>query len=446
MLQSITFVLCVLCIVVATDAQAPRPLNIILTNDDGFETALIQGLFNELVAAGHNVVMSAPYLGQSGTSSTISILSPIGSTTRASPKGTIGIGAPGIGNTTIKPNQFYVNGAVTGAALYGIDVLAPSIFGAGKLDLLLSGPNEGQNVGLFSPHSGTVGAVVTTLNRGSVAAIACSADSSEPNPTLIGKLMVKFINALNRTSTGGLSFAGKTGLNINFPRLTPSTTVDDYSFYGTTTGIATNSVGLRFVSKLSDCPLAVLSGVNVPLPGLCFDAPYTTSGYPLDSNPLSEGNLIQDGQLSIAVSVIEGTYQADAAVTQTVLSSIPFASINGPKSCRSSFNVYNATSNTLFGTFSAGGTVNNPPCSINFEIAPTTCTVAGPMKITTLRDGNVIVNSRTENTAPYFAFGDDGKGDVLGTTLPINKTYALKYEFNGAVRGPISFKLSGNCK
>ena len=426
------------------DAQAPRPLNIILTNDDGFETPLIQSLFNELVLAGHNVVMSAPFKGQSGTSATIDFLRPITSTTSASPKGTIGSGAPGIGNTTIKPNQFYVNGAVTGATLYGIDVLAPIIFGAGKLDLLLSGPNEGQNVGLFSPHSGTVGAVVTTLNRGNIPAIACSADTSEPNPVLIGQLMVKFINALNRTSTGGLSFGG-VGLNLNFPKLDPSTTVNDYSFFGTTTGIATNSVGLRFVAKLSECPIAVASGVNVPLPGLCVDAPYTASGYSLDSNPLSEGNLIQNKQRSIAVSVIEGTYQADAAITQTVLNSIPFTAINGPKSCRATFNLFNATSNAKFGTFSAGSTIANPPCSMNFEIVNTTCTVAGPMKITTYRDGNVIVNSRTENVAPYFAFGDDGKGDVLGATLALNKTYSLVYEFNGAVRGPIAFTLSGTC-
>ena len=52
------------------------------------------------------------------------------------------------------------------------------------------------------------------------------------------------------------------------------------------------------------------------------------------------------------------------------------------------------------------------------------------MKNTTFRDGNVIVNSRTENVAPYFAFGDDGKGDVLGVTLALNKTYSLVYELN----------------
>ena len=205
----------------------------------------------------------------------------------------------------------------------------------------------------------------TTLNRGNIPAIACSADTSEPNPVLIGQLMVKFINALNRTSTGGLSFGG-VGLNLNFPKLDPSTTVNDYSFFGTTTGIATNSVGLRFVAKLSECPIAVASGVNVPLPGSCVNAPYT-------ADPLSEGNLIKNKQCSIAVSVIEGTFQADAAITQTVLNSIPFTAINGPKSCRATFNLFNATSNAKFGTFSAGSTIANPPCSMNFEIVNTTC-------------------------------------------------------------------------
>jgi 5'-nucleotidase len=40
------------------------PLKIVLTNDDGFETANIQALYDALVAAGHDVIMSAPYPGQ----------------------------------------------------------------------------------------------------------------------------------------------------------------------------------------------------------------------------------------------------------------------------------------------------------------------------------------------------------------------------------------------
>lgn len=40
--------------------------------------------------------------------------------------------------------------------LNGIDVLAPELF-AGPVDLVISGPNEGNNVGLLTPHSGTVG-------------------------------------------------------------------------------------------------------------------------------------------------------------------------------------------------------------------------------------------------------------------------------------------------
>jgi 5'-nucleotidase len=267
---TLVYVFCLLC-VGSTYAQN-RPLNIVLTNDDGFETALIQGLFDQLVLAGHNVIMSAPYLGQSGTSATIDFVRPITSTSRASPKGTIAIGAPGVGNTTIKPNQFYVNGAVTGAVLYGVDVLAPSIFGIGKLDLVLSGPNEGQNVGLLGAHSGTVGAVVTTINRG-IPSIACSADTSEPNTALIGQLMVKLINGLSRTATGGINLGGA-GLNVNFPRLDANTGINDYSFYGTNVGIATNSVGLRFIAKLSDCPIAAQLGVISSLPGLCLDAPF----------------------------------------------------------------------------------------------------------------------------------------------------------------------------
>ena len=49
-------------------ATAPASaLDILLTNDDGFETEYIQALHSALVEAGHRVVMAAPYAGQSGS-------------------------------------------------------------------------------------------------------------------------------------------------------------------------------------------------------------------------------------------------------------------------------------------------------------------------------------------------------------------------------------------
>jgi 5'-nucleotidase len=148
---------------VIDNPQEFRSLNIVITNDDGFETDLIQSLFFGLQNAGHSVIMSAPYTGQSGTSGLIDFLRPILPTSADSPKKTIKAGAPGVGPTTLADMQYYVNGAVTGAVLNGIDVLAPKFF-AGPVDLVISGPNEGNNVGLLTPHSGTVGKSAQTCH------------------------------------------------------------------------------------------------------------------------------------------------------------------------------------------------------------------------------------------------------------------------------------------
>src|SRR5437588_10779089 len=50
---SLAFVACV--------APAPAAMRIILTNDDGFESANIQALFTALKAAGHDVILRAPH-------------------------------------------------------------------------------------------------------------------------------------------------------------------------------------------------------------------------------------------------------------------------------------------------------------------------------------------------------------------------------------------------
>jgi 5'-nucleotidase len=72
-------------------------------------------------------------------------------------------GSYGIGETSLASQQYYVNGSP--AALYGIDVKAQDIWGS-RPDLLISGPNEGNNLGVITPHSGTVGVTVTALNKG----------------------------------------------------------------------------------------------------------------------------------------------------------------------------------------------------------------------------------------------------------------------------------------
>ena len=53
------------CLVCTSNAWA---LNIVLSNDDGFDKPNIIALYQTLKAKGHNVIISAPYTNQSGRS------------------------------------------------------------------------------------------------------------------------------------------------------------------------------------------------------------------------------------------------------------------------------------------------------------------------------------------------------------------------------------------
>ena len=293
----------------ASWADGGPSLRIVLTNDDGFETENIQALFSALVDAGHDVIMAAPYLGQSGTGGQIAFLRPILPTSEPSEGGLLPAGSPGVGPTTIAPQQFYVDGSPAASVLYGIDVAAEQIFG-GPPDLVLSGPNEGNNLGLVTPHSGTLGATVTALNLG-IPAIAISADSDDETAEeaeLIAEIALRVVEAV--AGRHGIRLPHGTGLNVNVPDVDPANSADDYDFALTRVGTATN-IGLQFYERLGDSPIAVAFGIpaGLPFPGVSVEIPYTAAGYAEDTSTRSEGNVL--GGTTVTVSPIQGTYQAD---------------------------------------------------------------------------------------------------------------------------------------
>ncbi|MFK7896713.1 MAG: 5'/3'-nucleotidase SurE [Myxococcota bacterium] len=285
-------------------------LNIVLTNDDGFETENIQALFRALTDAGHNVIMSAPYLGQSGTGGKIAFLQPLFPTSEPSEGGLLPAGSFPIGETTIAPQQFYVDESPAAAALYGIDVLAPQIFG-GPPDLVVSGPNEGNNLGLVTPHSGTLGAAVTALNKG-IPAIAVSADSDDETTEeaeLIAAVTLAVVESVD--ASWGLRLPRGTGLNVNIPDVDPAENdADDFDYKLTRIGTAAQ-IGLQFYEDLGDSPIAQAFGIpaGIGLPGTSVEIPYTNGGYAEDTSSRSEGNVV--GGTTVAVSPIQGTYAAD---------------------------------------------------------------------------------------------------------------------------------------
>lgn len=184
------------------------PIEILLVNDDGFEAEGIEILFESLTAAGHDVTLVAPKEQQSGTGTQINadrIFQPIEVENFA-------------------PNQWFVDGSPTVTTWAGLDF----ILGGDPPDLVISGINEGENVGLGAVSSGTVSAAVAALHRG-IPAIAVSAgidltesDIGNPSTTEAYAIGAEFVNDLivqlqtNQAEDEPLLPEG-IGLSVNIP-------------------------------------------------------------------------------------------------------------------------------------------------------------------------------------------------------------------------------------
>ncbi|KAI1790738.1 sure-like protein [Ganoderma leucocontextum] len=152
-------------------------LNILLTNDDSWASANIRATYDVLKADGHNVLMVAPAVQQSGRGGTF-VLPTTNITESGGEFGSIAVGAPYFGSDSQNDNLFYFNGTPAASVVFGIDIIAPQKFGSAPIDLVVSGPNEGQNNGPYVfTLSGTVGATYVSVERG-IPAIAFSAGNS----------------------------------------------------------------------------------------------------------------------------------------------------------------------------------------------------------------------------------------------------------------------------
>lgn len=271
-------------------------MRIVLTNDDGFESRNIQALFTALKAAGHDVILTAPYRNQSGLSALLGALSDLPRTSTPSSGGLIATGSPGVGPTTIAADQFYVDSSPSASALYGIDIAAQAKWGAAP-DLVLSGPNIGNNLGGITPHSGTVGAAITALKRG-IPAIAVSGVNGDPaTAPLLAAITLRVVAALD--DRGKIALPAGIGLNVNVPGLDSKRTAASYRFAFTQIGAGGDPV-IRFT----------------PNPGV--PSTPTTTGLPPDHNPGSESNAFAAGD-TVTVSPMQATYQAPPDQTALVL-------------------------------------------------------------------------------------------------------------------------------
>lgn len=217
----------VLLVLAAIGAASPAAArNIVLTNDDGL-TSNVLALYRALKADGHDVVVAVPCANQSGMGAAAYFGKPVPPLAVACRNGAAMPGDPGAGAMTragLPANDFhYVAGTPVMATLYGIDVVGQKRWGTAP-DLVLSGPNEGQNVGAIILSSGTVSNAQYAAVRG-IAAIALSAG---PNSTgtesldnsvsqSVAERTVELVRELVRNARGKNMLPSGLALNVNFP-------------------------------------------------------------------------------------------------------------------------------------------------------------------------------------------------------------------------------------
>jgi len=259
-------------VAIATVALTPiaaNAANILLSNDDGL-TANVRALRAALIAAGHEVVMSVPCRNQSGTGGSFSFYAPIGALTTACLNGAAPVGAPGVGPIAGLEYSYYVEGTPVASLMYGLDIAAQARWG-GAPDLVISGPNEGQNAGMaVNFRSGTVANAQYALGRG-IPAIAVSADANtRNNPVLaeeVAAITVKLLSKLEKRSHKRGLLPDGLGLNVNIPIFAVGQG-DELPWALTRFGNF-DYIGSRFVADISTDPTAAAVGLgNVHLPAI----------------------------------------------------------------------------------------------------------------------------------------------------------------------------------
>lgn len=194
-------------------------LNILLSNDDGYQHPNIRALYTELKAAGHNVKIAAPQSDQSARGGAFFFGREVRVGHDSDPAypdsyfiSTTENGVCQSPDCAGKDVQIQISGTPVMAVLLGLNKILP------HPDLVIVGPNPGNNLGAINMASGTFNAASVALQAG-VPALAVSTDLKEQDPHRTAQLVAKLVHALDqhRQPDGALLPKGL-GLNINLPK------------------------------------------------------------------------------------------------------------------------------------------------------------------------------------------------------------------------------------
>jgi len=279
-------------------------LNILLTNDDGYETLLTNSLFEFLRdETCHNVKLVAPKEGQSGKS------------------GTIDIFVPNIEEGNPKPDVYFLDSTPVTTVLYGLDIVcAEADF---EPDLIIAGPNEGWNQGCVAQFSGTVNSAVAALARG-YPAIAVSASAvgveSEDSAGMVAKIVINLIET-KLLQDGELILGKGEGLTVSVPTISNvEAEVNDYTYKLTKIGRGNPYGAVKFYRDLKDANSNQLfyGGVFDGYSGLGFTLPYNGAGVIQDIDPESEynafGPVLTDETFVVTVSPLQYSFAGDPSL------------------------------------------------------------------------------------------------------------------------------------
>ncbi|MDJ0867387.1 MAG: 5'/3'-nucleotidase SurE [Myxococcota bacterium] len=237
---------------------AAAALDILMTNDDGFQAVGIQTLAAALRGAGHDVTVVAPFGERSGSSAKIDL----------TPVNVVQVGAQDYALIALDEevgtgDRVPIPATPASCVIFGLTVT----LGGEAPDLVVSGTNVGANVGTATSFSGTVGGVTAAL-AADVPSIAFSSDPPDVPETdpafvehyenvaafavkLIARLEIK-PGALKKES--GLLPDGL-GLNVNYPTLAP----EDVEGVKLTVQGQASSASLEYVE--------IEPGIYIPAPG-----------------------------------------------------------------------------------------------------------------------------------------------------------------------------------
>ena len=178
-------------------AQQPRPYRIVVTNDDGVRAAGLAAVAQVLQAIG-DVIIIAPAENQTAKSNALNTSEPIFREDLTLPNGLRAIGLTATPATTVQ------------VALKNL--VRP------QADLVVSGINNGYNVGRSAYLGGTVGAARQAAMEGVPAIAASLAAAGAPRDFIVAAEEV--LGVARRVKQAGGLPAG-TFLNVNIPPMAP---------------------------------------------------------------------------------------------------------------------------------------------------------------------------------------------------------------------------------